>query len=89
MSKATLNQISPHVYWMAPDGNTDRPTLGVIAGTDATLLVDAGNSIAHAHLFLEALDEARGCSGKVSGTDPLALGPRLWYTGLRHPHLRV
>jgi glyoxylase-like metal-dependent hydrolase (beta-lactamase superfamily II) len=47
-----LNQISPHVYWLPPDSTTDRPVLGVVAGERATLLVDAGNSPAHARLFL-------------------------------------
>jgi glyoxylase-like metal-dependent hydrolase (beta-lactamase superfamily II) len=50
-----LNQASPHVYWLSPDSTTDRPVLGAIAGEEATLLVDAGNSPAHAHLFLEEL----------------------------------
>lgn len=47
-----MNQISPHVYWLPPDATTDRPVLGAVAGERATLLVDAGNSPAHARLFL-------------------------------------
>ena len=50
-----LNQISPHVYWLPPDSSTDRPVLGVIAGQRATLIVDAGNSPAHANLLLDEL----------------------------------
>ncbi|MFN8459464.1 MAG: MBL fold metallo-hydrolase, partial [Anaerolineae bacterium] len=50
-----LNQISAHVYWLAPDSTTDRPTLGAIVGESATLMVDAGNSPAHANLFLAEL----------------------------------
>ncbi|GIK37786.1 MAG: Zn-dependent hydrolase [Chloroflexota bacterium] len=52
MSQSKLNQISPHVYWLPPDSTTDRPVLGVVAGERSTLLVDAGNSPAHARLFL-------------------------------------
>lgn len=51
-SPLQLNQISPHVYWLPPDSTTDRPVLGAVAGERATLLVDAGNSPAHARLFL-------------------------------------
>lgn len=55
MKQFLLNQISKHVYWLAPDGTTDRPMLGAIVGKRATLLVDAGNSPRHANLFLEEL----------------------------------
>ncbi|MCL4295363.1 MAG: MBL fold metallo-hydrolase [Anaerolineae bacterium] len=47
-----MNHISPHIYWLPPDSNTDRPVLGAVAGERATLLVDAGNSPSHARLFL-------------------------------------
>ncbi len=55
MSKSKLNQISEHVYWFSPDDSTDRPTLGAIVGKKGTLIVDAGNSPAHANLFLNEL----------------------------------
>jgi glyoxylase-like metal-dependent hydrolase (beta-lactamase superfamily II) len=55
MSQSKLNQISPHVYWLPPDSTTDRPVLGAVTGERATLLVDAGNSPAHARLFLAEL----------------------------------
>lgn len=55
MSQLDLNQISPHVYWLPPDSTTDRPVLGAVAGERSTLLVDAGNSPAHARLFLAEL----------------------------------
>lgn len=55
MRKSSLNQISPHVYWLSPDPTTDRPVLGAICGERSTLLVDAGNSPAHASLFLNEL----------------------------------
>lgn len=55
MNQPLLNQISEHVYWLAPDSTTDRPTLGAIVGDRATLIVDAGNSPAHANLLLGEL----------------------------------
>lgn len=55
MTNSALNRISEHVYWLAPDATTDRPTLGAIVGKHATLMIDAGNSPAHANLFLGAL----------------------------------
>jgi glyoxylase-like metal-dependent hydrolase (beta-lactamase superfamily II) len=47
-----LNQLTRHVYWLPPDSRTDRPVLGVVNGSNATLVVDAGNSPAHANLLL-------------------------------------
>ena len=54
-----LNQLSPHVFWLPPDSRTDRPVLGVVCGTRATLLVDAGNSPAHAGLLLAEIARLR------------------------------
>jgi glyoxylase-like metal-dependent hydrolase (beta-lactamase superfamily II) len=53
--QSPLNRISEHVYWLAPDATTDRPTLGAIVGKQATLVVDAGNSPTHANLLLDEL----------------------------------
>jgi len=55
MTFLQLNQIAPHVYWLAPDDTADRPLLGLIAGTRGTLVVDAGNSPAHAQVLFAAL----------------------------------
>jgi glyoxylase-like metal-dependent hydrolase (beta-lactamase superfamily II) len=54
-SSHQIRHITPHVYWLTPDHATDRPVLGAVAGAQATLLVDAGNSPAHARLFLKEL----------------------------------
>jgi glyoxylase-like metal-dependent hydrolase (beta-lactamase superfamily II) len=54
-----LNQISDHIYWLPPDPTTDRPVLGAIAGVQATLMVDAGNSAAHVQLFFSQLTSAK------------------------------
>ena len=58
MDPCTLSQISPHVYWFSPDSRTDRPSLAAVAGARHTLMLDAGNSPAHAAEFLAALDAA-------------------------------
>jgi len=55
MNQSKLNQITDHVYWLPPDETTDRPILGAISGRWGTLLVEAGNSPAHANLFLSEL----------------------------------
>jgi hypothetical protein len=41
-----LNQISPRVHWLSPDSATDRPVLGAVVGSRATLLVDDDLDIA-------------------------------------------
>jgi len=52
----TFQQISPHVHWLSPDSTTDRPVLGVISGTRGSLIVDAGNSPAHAQILLNEIE---------------------------------
>jgi glyoxylase-like metal-dependent hydrolase (beta-lactamase superfamily II) len=54
-----MNSLLPHIYWMLPDATTDRPILGVVSGKEASLLVDAGNSPAHARLLLSELAKLR------------------------------
>jgi glyoxylase-like metal-dependent hydrolase (beta-lactamase superfamily II) len=53
MDKRQLQQFSERIYWLPPDGDTDRPVLGVIAGSHSSLIVDAGASVAHARLLLD------------------------------------
>lgn len=50
-----MNALTPHVHWLAPEHTGDRPLLGVISGTQGSLIVDAGNSPAHANLLLREL----------------------------------
>jgi glyoxylase-like metal-dependent hydrolase (beta-lactamase superfamily II) len=57
MTRSNLNQLTEHVYWLAPDATTDRPVLGAILGNKGALIVDAGNSPAHANLLLEGLTQ--------------------------------
>ncbi len=54
MSNLTLQQITPHVYWMNPD-DPDRPSLAAVVGTTKTVMLDAGASVAHTQIFLDAL----------------------------------
>lgn len=53
-----LVHVSDHVYWLPPDGRTDRPSLAAVAGAEATLLLDIGNSPAHTQAMLDALAAA-------------------------------
>ncbi|MHA6534771.1 MBL fold metallo-hydrolase [Paenibacillus sp. BAC0078] len=53
-------QLSPHILIMHAEHETDRPILAAIMGERRTLLMDAGNSPAHAELFRREL-ERRGC----------------------------
>jgi glyoxylase-like metal-dependent hydrolase (beta-lactamase superfamily II) len=53
-----IQQLTRHVRWLPADPATDRPILGAITGTSGTLMVDAGNSPAHAGHFLAELERA-------------------------------
>ncbi len=48
-----LRNIASRVYYMPHVQETDRPTLGLICGDDYSVLVDSGNSPAHAKEFLK------------------------------------
>lgn len=50
-----FEKISRHIWIMHAEHTTDRPILAAIAGERRTLLMDAGNSAAHAALFREEL----------------------------------
>jgi glyoxylase-like metal-dependent hydrolase (beta-lactamase superfamily II) len=50
-----VQQISPHIWILPAEHTTDRPILAAIVGTKRTLLMDAGNSPAHARLFRDQL----------------------------------
>ncbi len=55
MSKHQLQQFSPRVHWLPPDETTDRPILGLISGHNGSLVIEAGNSPAHAQLLLDQI----------------------------------
>ena len=48
-------QLTQHVLYTPCDSSRDRPVLGYILGDDRSVMVDAGNSEAHAGAFLEAM----------------------------------
>ncbi|HUX38345.1 MAG TPA: MBL fold metallo-hydrolase [Rectinemataceae bacterium] len=52
---AELERIGEAVWIMPADRRTDRPILAAVVGRERCLLIDAGNSPAHAALFREAL----------------------------------
>jgi glyoxylase-like metal-dependent hydrolase (beta-lactamase superfamily II) len=52
-----LKRIGHSFWYMTPISETDRPILGMVVGNERTLMIDAGNSEAHAQLFLEKLAE--------------------------------
>lgn len=51
-------KLTAHVYHTENDAETDRPCIGYVKGEKASLLMDAGNSPAHAKLLQEGLAEA-------------------------------
>ena len=50
-----LHQLTPHVYWTPPAEESDRPVMGAVVGEKGTLIVETGNSPAHADAFLSVL----------------------------------
>lgn len=50
-----FQELSPHILIMHAEHDTDRPLLAAVSGSRRTLLMDAGNSPAHAELFREEL----------------------------------
>lgn len=53
----TLEHHSDRFWYMTPVETTDRPILGAVVGDTHTLMIDAGNSEAHARLFLRELEK--------------------------------
>lgn len=50
-----FQELGPHILIMHAEHDTDRPVLAAITGSRRTLLMDAGNSPAHAALFRQEL----------------------------------
>lgn len=53
--KQEITRLHEHILYLPANHDTDRPILAAISGTDRTLIMDAGNSPAHASLFLKGL----------------------------------
>ncbi|MBQ7084076.1 MAG: MBL fold metallo-hydrolase [Anaerotignum sp.] len=51
------NKLTNHVFYTNNDPETDRPCIGYVQGEKAGLLMDAGNSLAHAELLKKGLAE--------------------------------
>ncbi|WP_335872567.1 MBL fold metallo-hydrolase [Bacillus sp. 2205SS5-2] len=51
----TIQNIGERFWYMTPVSETDRPILGMVIGDEKTLMIDAGNSTAHAQAFLDML----------------------------------
>jgi glyoxylase-like metal-dependent hydrolase (beta-lactamase superfamily II) len=51
-----LEKLAQRVYYMPHYSETDRPTLGLICGDNFSLIVDSGNSPAHARDFLNLVE---------------------------------
>lgn len=52
-----LKKLSNRVHYMPHYSETDRPTLGLICGDEFSLIVDSGNSPAHARDFLNFVEQ--------------------------------
>lgn len=50
-----LQKLAESIYYLPHNADTDRPTLGFVSGTHASLIIDGGNSTEHAKLFNEKL----------------------------------
>ncbi|UOE57451.1 MBL fold metallo-hydrolase [Cytobacillus oceanisediminis] len=55
----TLEKLNCRFWYQTPVSETDRPILGAMVGDRMTLMIDAGNSKAHAQLFLRELEKQR------------------------------
>ncbi|MEK3854853.1 MBL fold metallo-hydrolase [Cytobacillus sp. FSL H8-0458] len=53
----TLEKLKRRCWYLTPVSETDRPILGAVVGDRMTLMIDAGNSEAHAQLFLSELEK--------------------------------
>ncbi|PLT28454.1 MBL fold metallo-hydrolase [Peribacillus deserti] len=51
----TLKKLTERFWYLPPVSETDRPILGAVVGDTYTLMIDSGNSEAHAAYFLEEL----------------------------------
>lgn len=52
-----LEKLSKRFWYQTPVSETDRPILGIVVGDNRTLMIDAGNSEAHATYFLKELKD--------------------------------
>lgn len=68
-----MEQLTERIYYLPHSPETDRPTLGYVRGDRRCLMLDGGNSPAHAAVFLSGL-AALG----LPGPDAVAVTHRHW-----------
>jgi len=69
----SIEKIGERFWYMTPVSETDRPIIGMVVGKEKSLMIDAGNSEAHAKLFLKMLADAQ-----VTGPQILVLTHWHW-----------
>ena len=76
-----FKQLTSRIWYQTPVSETDRPILAVVRGENRQLMIDAGNSSAHAALFLEEMQKR-----DLGMPDLLALTHWHWdhIFGMRH-----
>ncbi|MDP5276035.1 MBL fold metallo-hydrolase [Chengkuizengella axinellae] len=68
-----IKKIGERFYYMTPVSETDRPILGMIVGDKKILMIDSGNSEAHAQYFINELSKKQ-----ISKPDIVALTHWHW-----------
>jgi len=52
-----FRKISPNIYYLTSNSDTDRPILAIITGQKRNLIIDAGNSADHAELLTSNINQ--------------------------------
>jgi len=79
-----FKQLTSRIWYQTPVSETDRPILAVVRGEKHQLMIDAGNSSAHAALFLEEMK-----THNLGSPDLLALTHWHWDHIFGMKHLRL
>lgn len=79
-----FKQLTSRIWYQTPVSETDRPILAVVCGEKHQLMIDAGNSSAHAALFLEEMKKHN-----LGSPDLLALTHWHWDHIFGMKHLRL
>lgn len=79
-----FKQLTSRIWYQTPVSETDRPILAVVRGEKHQLMIDAGNSSAHAALFLEEMKQHN-----LGSPDLLALTHWHWDHIFGMKHLRL
>ncbi|MEW8976636.1 MAG: MBL fold metallo-hydrolase [Exiguobacterium sp.] len=79
-----FKQLTSRIWYQTPVSETDRPILAVVRGENHQLMIDAGNSSAHAALFLEEMKKHN-----LGSPDLLALTHWHWDHIFGMKHLRL